>query len=456
MGNVSLARMKPLLPHISSFSLNRMKAALRIPVKQADFGRLPSDGIVPRRLAALSVPSAALCLVTVGSMLTLHRSVSPRFPIRRASRSLYFAGEMTAFVESCVQTVTGPAAAAERRARRGPRAHQLLKTLAGKKNILLTAHQHPDPDALASCLALCVLLTAKLPDAKVSMSVKGRMNNGINDQFIKNSNLTLLPWDDSKLGEFDAIVLLDVQPQFAYSPLPPGVIPLAVIDHHRSPGRKLPINCGFCDVRTDAGATASIVFSYFMELEVPFNPSLAATLLYAIESDLAGAAGTPGELDNLALSTLTLLADTRKLYQMRYAPMPQAYYSAFYAGLGSAHVYDHAVVAHINAIDTIEKPAIIADFLMRYDQATWALVSAIYEGKFVLSIRTSDARLSAADMAKRLLNGIGEGGGHRTKAGGFIPLPENTPAEIDRIRKTLTRRLLRILHISKSHGKKLV
>ena len=43
-----------------------------------------------------------------------------------------------------------------------------------------------------------------------------------------------------------------------------------------------------------------------MELEVAIKPDLAATLLYAIESDLAGAAGTPGELDNIALSSLTL------------------------------------------------------------------------------------------------------------------------------------------------------
>ncbi len=364
---------------------------------------------------------------------------------------------MNAFVESCVQTVTGPATAAERRARKRPRAVQLLKTLAGKTNILLTAHQHPDPDALASCLALCVLLTAKLPEAKVSMSVKGRMNSGINDQFIKNSNLSLLPWDDAKLVEYDAIVLLDVQPQFAYSPLPAGVTPTAVIDHHRSPGRKKPsAGCTFCDIRTDVGATASIVFSYFMELEVPINPSLGATLLYAIESDLAGAAGTPGELDNLALSTLTLLADTRKLYQMRYTALPQPYYAAFFAGIGNAHVYDHALITHIDAIDTVEKPAVIADFLLRYDKANWALVSAIYEGKFVISIRTNDPKLSAADVAKRLLKDIGEGGGHRTKAGGFIRMAENTPAEIDRVRHLLMRRFLRILQIKHARGQKLI
>ena len=90
------------------------------------------------------------------------------------------------------------------------------------------------------------------------------------------------------------------------------------------------------DIRTDVGASTSIVFSYFMELDAPITPDLAATLLYAIESDLAGAAGTPGELDNIALSSLTLKADTNKLYRMRYVDLPQSYYLAYAAGLNSA------------------------------------------------------------------------------------------------------------------------
>ena len=61
--------------------------------------------------------------------------------------------------------------------------------------------------ALASGLAMCHLLGGKLKGAKVSMSIKGRIGGGINEMFVRLSNLKLLPWDDAKLGEFDAIVL---------------------------------------------------------------------------------------------------------------------------------------------------------------------------------------------------------------------------------------------------------
>lgn len=363
---------------------------------------------------------------------------------------------MNTFVESCVSTVAGSAVAVERGTRNRPRAAKLLKVLADKKNILVTSHQHPDPDALASSQALTYLLSTKLKNATVSMAIRGRIGGGLNDAFTKHANFKLAPWDDAAIqaGKYDAIILLDTQPLFAYSPLPAGVMPTAVIDHHRAKGRNP--RCDFCDIRTDVGASTSIIFSYFLELKVPIPADLAAAMLYAIETDLAGAAGTPGELDNIALSNLTLTADTHKLYQMRYVDLPQGYYIATAAGLANAMYYDTAILSHLDSIDSLEKPAVIADFLLRFDLVQWALVTAVNENKLVLSLRTSSARFSAAEMMKRLVKKLGEGGGHRTKAGGVIPLTSATPGEIERIRAVLRRRYLRALKIEVSRGQRLV
>ncbi|MGA3065293.1 MAG: DHH family phosphoesterase [Tepidisphaeraceae bacterium] len=359
----------------------------------------------------------------------------------------------TAFVESCVETVAGSAVAAERQARHRPRFGKLLKLLADKRNILVTTHLYPDPDALASAWGLRTLLEARLPGANISMSVKSPIGGGVNEAFVQSSNLTLVPWKESALAAYDAIILTDVQPMFSYSPLPADYPPLAVIDHHRN--RRKP-HVPFCDIRTDVGASSSIIFSYFMEVEQPISPDLAATLLYGVESDLAGAAGQPGELDNIALSSLTLLANPRKLYQMRYVDLPQAYYICYASGLSNALYYDDAIISHLDSIDSPEKPAVIADFLLRFEPIHWALVTAAYENRLVLSLRTSSSKLSAADMIRRLLRGAGEGGGHRTKAGGFIPLETNSPTEIERKRTILRRRYLKALNIRQAQGKRLI
>lgn len=362
---------------------------------------------------------------------------------------------MTAFVESCVGTVVDSAYAAERKAKGKPRAAKLVKLLADKRNVLITTHEHPDPDALASAVGLCTLLQTVLKGVKVSVSIKGQISGGVNAVFVREADLSLVPWDEAALAEYDAILLVDVQPQFAFSPLPAGMRPLGIIDHHRgkSPRR---LACPFCDVRTDVGATASIVFSYFMELEVPIGPALGATLLYAIESDLAGAAGQPGELDNVALSSLTLIADPRKLYQMRYVDLPQSYFGAYAQAIANAVFSENALASHLDPIDSLEQPAVMADFLLRFNQVQWALVTAVTDGKLVLSLRTSDPKASAAEVMRRLLSKLGEGGGHRTKAGGFVRLTTGSAAEIDALRKKLWRRFLRAIGLKPARGQKLI
>jgi nanoRNase/pAp phosphatase (c-di-AMP/oligoRNAs hydrolase) len=362
---------------------------------------------------------------------------------------------MTAFVDSCVQTLTGTAGAVERRSRGRPRARRLLKTLAGKQNILVTTHMHPDPDALGSAMGLCVLLTRRLgaeggPKPVVTLAAKGRVGGGVNETFLRVAGIDVTPWDKIDLATFDAVVLLDAQPQFAFSPLPPDLVPTAVIDHHRGRGRKAKVP--YWDVRKEVGATCSIVFSYFMELEEPIGPELAAAMLYAIESDLAGAAGTPGDLDNVALSSLTLTADARKLY----TPLPRNYYAAFAQALANASYQDNVVVSHLANIESMEQPAVMADFLLRLEQAEWALVTATVNDKLVMSLRTRSRDRSAADAMKRVIGRLGEGGGHRTKAGGYISLLGPPTLDVDKLRGRVWKRLLCAVGLKVGAATKLV
>ena len=93
--------------------------------------------------------------------------------------------------------------------------------------------------------------------------------------------------------------------------------------------------------------------------------------------------GTPAVLDNMALSSLTLIADTRKLYQMRYVDLPGSYYQAYFDALSTAHYFDQAMISHLGEIDSLEKPAVIADFLLRLDKVQWSMATAINEGRLV-------------------------------------------------------------------------
>ena len=89
--------------------------------------------------------------------------------------------------------------------------------------------------------------------------------------------------------------------------------------------------------------------------------------------------------------------------------------------MANAVFADNALLSHLDAIDSLEQPAVMADFLLRFDQVQWALVTAVNDGKLVLSLRTSStARRPPPTSCAGSSASIGEGGGHRTKAGGFV------------------------------------
>jgi nanoRNase/pAp phosphatase (c-di-AMP/oligoRNAs hydrolase) len=358
------------------------------------------------------------------------------------ARLAYSSLTMTGFVESFVNTIADSASKIARDSKQKPRVKKLLRALKDKKNILVTTHTYPDPDAIASTHAMTYLLRGQLKDAKITQSIKGNSSCGVNAGFAALSNADFAEWSDEKLKEYDAIVLLDVQPNFSTSPLPAGVVPTAVIDHHRSRGRRQKIP--FCDIRKDVGASASIVFSYLRELHMEITPLLAATLMYAIETDLAGAAGNPNDLDNMALSSLMLVADTRKLYQMRYTALPAEFFVSFAHGINGAVYAGDVLATYLGEVESPTMPAIVADFLLRFKGVNWVLVAALHNGRIILSLRTNDMKFSAGEMMRKLTRHIGEGGGHRTKAGGSIAIREGTAGETERLRTILRRRLLKL------------
>ena len=354
---------------------------------------------------------------------------------------------MTAFVDSCLDTLVHTAERVGRATT--PRVKPMLKALAGKSNILITAHVHPDPDAVASCLGMSKLLSNALPAAKVAVRFKGSDSPRLS-AFVKTVGLSFEPWDDAALPQYDAIVMLDTQPSFGTSPLPAGVMPTVVVDHHRGRGRRPSVP--FVDVQTDVGATASIVFSYFMELQQSIDPTTAAALLYGIECDIAGAAGHQSPLDAVAISGLVLNADVRKLWQMRYVALPENYFVAFARAVQSASRFGSVVVTHAGAVRQLEEAALLADGLLRLDGVDCVLVTAIHEGRLILSLRTQSSRHSAGELMRRLVNKLGDGGGHRAKAGGQIPLDAIAGVSVDRVQSVLTRRLLRCLHVPHTRG----
>jgi nanoRNase/pAp phosphatase (c-di-AMP/oligoRNAs hydrolase) len=323
---------------------------------------------------------------------------------------------------------------------------RLLRQLATKSSILVTTHEHPDPDALAAAIGMRAILDAALPNAETTVAIKGHIGGGLNAIFARYSGKHTDAWNDEDLTDVGAIVLLDCQPTFGNSPLPPHVHPTAVIDHHpRARGRRF--SAPFVDIRSRAGSTCSIVYDYFRELGLKAPGEVAAMMLFGAESDLAGVAVQPTPLDQQALSGLIGLADPRAYHAIKNAELPRSYFVSYHRALKRAMLHGPALLTHLGKVDSPEQPAVIADFLLRCEGIDCVLVTAICDTAMLLSLRSHGSDIHAGRLMSRLTRGLGEGGGHPTKAGGLVKLAGRQPGACLAIARG---RFLRALRLSQA------
>ena len=169
-----------------------------------------------------------------------------------------------------------------RRTATAKKVEKLLNILSDKKNILIISHDNPDPDTLASAYGLRDIIQKEL-EAKATIGYTGIVGRAENRALIKHLNIPLRRLDTLDLSEYDATILVDSQRRTAHLDLPGVSEPTVIIDHH--PMRPETRRVSFHDVRSQIGATATIITLYYMVKGFEMDSRLATALLYGIKSD---------------------------------------------------------------------------------------------------------------------------------------------------------------------------
>jgi nanoRNase/pAp phosphatase (c-di-AMP/oligoRNAs hydrolase) len=79
----------------------------------------------------------------------------------------------------------------------------------------------------------------------------------------------------------------------------------------------------------------------------------------------------------------------------------------------------------------------IADLTLRLDSARTSVCYGPFKGVVYLSARAADARGNVAARMRKVVKGIGAGGGHRSMAGGQIPIPGDVEKRLALVRERL-------------------
>lgn len=330
---------------------------------------------------------------------------------------------------------------------------QLLSWARGRGRILIVVHDNPDPDCLASALALRHLFIMKLGEEPV-IAFSGMIARSENLAMARELSIPLTPLSIIDLDDFGVTCMLDTQPGTGNNSLPETVRVDLVIDHH--PLMERTKACRWIDVRDNYGVTATILYEYLLAQGLSLSSKLATAIFYAIKSDTQDLGREANLPDREAYLNLFPLMNKRLLYLITNPRQPIEYFYTIRKTLDKARIYNKVMVANLGKVAFPELVAEMADFLLRLDEVETVLTMGFYSNDVLLSLRTLSSGLNAGETVKRLVLGYGTAGGHALMAGGKIDNVPDSPAAMEQMEQMLTGRFLDETGYSATVGKLII
>jgi nanoRNase/pAp phosphatase (c-di-AMP/oligoRNAs hydrolase) len=331
-----------------------------------------------------------------------------------------------------------PAEAASEAQRLLPR---LLAAVERSKPIAIYTHDQPDPDSIASAYALQVLLTRQLGVEPI-IAYGGTVGRSMNRAMVDLVGVRLYPLSQIRFGDYGTHCLIDAQPQAGNHSLPEE-LPIAIaIDHH--PLHPHTVKVAFADVRTEYGATSTMMYYYLRAAGLDLSTKLATALLIGIKSDTRELEREASEADLSAYLEIFPRADLMLMARIENPRIPQPYFEAFHTALERVRLYDGVLVSDLGDVENPDLVAELADFFIPLERADCALVMGRHRGRLYVSLRTRNDRQDAGLLIAHVVGELGTGGGHGKMAGGQVPLIEDDPESTAR---EVKRRFLRALDL---------
>jgi len=294
---------------------------------------------------------------------------------------------------------------------------KIRELLSDREKVGILLQPDPDPDGIASAYALRFLIGRKRTTAPLISF--GEVRRPENQALCEAIGIEVRVITPDELDEFDALVLVDVQPN-VFGDDPPERLkqPDVVIDHH-------PERTGYSatlrDIRTRYGATASILTEYLRATKTEINAKLATALLYGIKSDTQYLGRQTSHEDMLSFAYLHSSHSPALLRRIERPALPLAGLQALGRALAKAEIRDgiHMLVLGRVREDVIPQ---VADMALQAEGAEWAIAVGTVDRNLVFSVRNVGYVRAAGEVVRAVVEGLGVGGGHRSMAKGIIPL----------------------------------
>ncbi|MBM42006.1 MAG: hypothetical protein CL483_08815 [Acidobacteria bacterium] len=313
------------------------------------------------------------------------------------------------------------------------RVEQYQRYLTDADRVLILLHNDPDPDAIASGLAMRNLLHRTKTTAIIGTFQGMTRPENLRMANLLDIRVELL--ERQSLGSFDRIVTVDVQPHYFG-----GLIDKVdlVIDHHPE---RTGYNSAFKDIRPDYGSTCTILTEHLRAIDVNISERTATAMLYAIKSDTLFLSRQTHEPDLDAFRFLYPLANAALVRKMEGAETTierlNCIADAVHQGAAGQTLY----TTHLGEVAREDLVAYVADFLLQVEEIKWSIVSGIVHSDVVISVRNLGSSRHAGEFVKQNFGDVGSAGGHRAMAKAVVPVVRFT----EKFGTTAPKRIIEIL-----------
>jgi nanoRNase/pAp phosphatase (c-di-AMP/oligoRNAs hydrolase) len=312
------------------------------------------------------------------------------------------------------ELVKGPLMVELRRSLTRARVQQYQRYFADADRVLIMLHNDPDPDAMASGLALRTLLRRTKTTA-----ILGALQPMTRPENLRMAHLLDIHVEQvtpAQFAEFDRIATVDVQPPYFGGALERADL---VIDHHPEQPNT---NAIYKDVRPYYGSTCTILTEHLRAVDFDISERIATAMLYAIKSDTLFFARQTNQVDLEAFSFLYPLADAALIRKMEGAELTLDRLQFVTRAVRDGRMADQVFSAYLGTVPREDYITYAADFFLDLEDVKWTIISGVVNEMLIISVRNLGYTRNAGEFVKRWFSEIGSAGGHRSMAKAVVPL----------------------------------
>lgn len=289
-----------------------------------------------------------------------------------------------------------------------------LSELLKYDEIVIQCHDNPDADAIASGFALNKYFKQNGKNVKLVYSGKSKVQKSNLVLMISKLHIPIEYVTDLSAPQ----LLLTVDCQYGQSNVTKlEADNIAVIDHHQVSGQLPELN----EVRSNLGSCSTLIWRLLADenIDVNTDEEIATALYYGLMTDTGNFSEVNHPLDKDMRDDLKY--NRRYIMLFKNSNLSLAELSiAGEALMGYKYDKEHrfAIVEAKPCDPNIL--GMISDLTLEVDKVDSCVVYSILPYGIKFSVRSCVVEVNAGELAEYIADGIGGGGGHSGKAGGFI------------------------------------